>query len=413
MSITWKLIPSLVAIMVCCGSGSARADVLLSPIDSIATLNRFGTDVPGNSGASGNTRDGSGFSGGVLDLNATPQSSTTTVWYLKPSDQGGYPGPADPPQTIFYDLGSEQVFDKAAVWQAIGTGWGNPDDIDVDYASALGGGGSFSLADLQATTWTTGLSAAPLPTEGSGQAFSFGANVAARYVKLTMNTAVDPPSHSGQWGMNEFAVVQSEFDGVFSCDFNGGNGPTQTDFNAMSHAAMNSSFTQSQTFNEVFEVGDSLTVDFAGDRTKNRAAISGPFASQSDLLRDWYGSIPGDTIDMDLTLSAGQYLLRTYHHDALYYSGQATLTITDADGTSAAGTVAGTTGGSPTAIGMFSTLIRSDGINPVELDYSALTAQFGINGFTLQVVPEPSALLLALVGMLGLLPRRRRGRKPE
>jgi hypothetical protein len=158
MSSKWKLIALLVAIGVCFGAGPARADVLLSPTDSIATLNRLGSDTPGDTGASGNTRDGSGFTGGLVDIGADPAESTTVIWYVKPSSQGGYPGPADPPETIFYDLGAERTFDAAVIWQAVATGYGRPDDIDVDYTNVLGGGGSFSQP------WAAGSSSPSAPT---------------------------------------------------------------------------------------------------------------------------------------------------------------------------------------------------------------------------------------------------------
>lgn len=407
MLTTWKLITLLVAIMVCCQPGSAMADILLSPTDSIATLNRYDSDAPGVSGASGNTRDGSGFAGGLLNIGIDPADGGTNIWYLKPPDQGAS---AKPPQTIYYDLGSLQTIDKVAIWQTNATSYDSPNDIDVDYATSIGGGGTFDLTDLAATTWTTGFNAAPNTSTGTGQEFSFGSNVSAQYVRLTFNSITDN-FDGDHWGINEFAAVQIEVGDTFQFDFNGGNGPVQADFDSMSYPTANDDFTQSQTFNNIFELGDSVTVDFAGNRPRNRSAISGTFASQSNLLRDWYGSEPGATsagIDLDLTLPAGKYELTTYHHD-VDGGGTAQLSITDATGTVNHGSVTETAGASPATIGMFSTLIRSDGINPIELDFTDLSSQFGINGFTLQTVPEPSALLLTLVGMLGLLSRRRRG----
>ena len=70
-----------------------------------------------------------------------------------------------------------------------------------------------------------------------------------------------------------------------------------------------------------------------------------------------------------------------------------------------------TGGGSPDAIGMFTTQISSDGINPINLTFDNLTSQFGINGLELQRVPpipEPATVSLALLGLAGLGRRRRR-----
>ncbi len=230
MSIIWKRIVLLVAVMICFGPGPARADILLSPTDSIATLNRSGSDVPGVSGASGNTRNGSGFSGGLLDIGTDPADGGPNVWYVKPLDQGSV---ADPPQTVYYDLGSVRTIDKVALWQINSTNYDSPDNIDVDYATSIGGGGTFDLTDLAATAWTSGFNAAPSTSTGTGQEFSFGSNVSAQYVRLTLNSITN--NYNGDhWGINEFAAAQPEVGDTFQLDFNGGDGPTQTDFASIS-----------------------------------------------------------------------------------------------------------------------------------------------------------------------------------
>lgn len=177
-----------------------------------------------------------------------------------------------------------------------------------------------------------------------------------------------------------------------------------------------------------------------------------------NLLRDWIGidsrttapggngpwdGVTGTPTYLHLTLGglpSANYAMRTYHHDVENMNAFFTLEIsTDGGATFGAvissrmtnsltggtpaenevlgGTAPNVAGGDPADLS--STLdfeFTADGSNAVVLRFAPLgpvsmpTHQtfFGINGFELDQVPEPSSAMLVLGGLAGMLVRRRR-----
>ena len=173
---------------------------------------------------------------------------------------------------------------------------------------------------------------------------------------------------------------------------------------------------------------------------------------KQSLLRDWIGidsrsgsggNSSGSPTYMTLTLgglAAAEYSMRTYHHDVEQMNSLFTVEISTDGGSTygsiingrmtnseAGGTPAGNEvpagsgvnviGGDPallsstmnlsfTATGSDDVVIRFAVDHPGS-DSDVHQTFFGINGFELDQVPEPSSALLAFLGM-GLLVRRRR-----
>jgi len=143
-------------------------------------------------------------------------------------------------------------------------------------------------------------------------------------------------------------------------------------------------------FNNAFDTGQQVSATVVdANRWKNRNPITGDFTHLSDLLRDFGGIVQSgvQTISLSLDVPAGNYYLTSYHHTRNYTPGTADVTLTDAanpTGT-AAGSVTGSTGSSPTSIGLFATSFQSDGVNPITLDYTITNPNhFAINGFDLE-----------------------------
>lgn len=191
-------------------------------------------------------------------------------------------------------------------------------------------------------------------------------------------------------------------------------------------------------------------------RTDGQAATW--VGEKGNLLRDWIGidsrtTAPGGlgpwdgvTVNptyMHLTLGglpSATYAMRTYHHDVENMNSFFTLEISTDGGATFGSIISGrmtnsTTGGSPAENEIFggtapnvpggdpadlsSTLnfnFAADGTNPVVLRFAPLGPAlmpvhqtfFGINGFELDQVPEPSSAVLVLGGLAGVLLRRRR-----
>ncbi len=147
---------------------------------------------------------------------------------------------------------------------------------------------------------------------------------------------------------------------------------------------------------------------------------------------NWDGAAAGTPTLMTLTLSglaAGSYNWTSYHHDTENVHGTFRVQIDTGAGLTqlADGVMTDSTqGGNPTSAvtvsdfagmaaqgSIYNTSFTTDGVNDVVLEFApyantAVHAQiWGMNGFQLTQVPEPSSSLLGLLGALFLLRRRR------
>jgi len=195
-----------------CGQGTLEA-ALISPVGSLAEHNRDNSNSPGVRGASGNTIDGSGFTGNVVTVAEDPNDShntPTNIWYVKPSEQAG----ANPPEIFYYDLGSSLPLESVVLWNQNGSGGtgGVRDQAEigpitqVSVATTTGSPGNFTLGDMGALGWTPGItSQAVSTTVGAGQTFDFGSPVDSQYLRLTIDAAQQ--GNNGQYAFNEFAVL--------------------------------------------------------------------------------------------------------------------------------------------------------------------------------------------------------------
>ena len=189
---------------------------------------------------------------------------------------------------------------------------------------------------------------------------------------------------------------------LVSVDFDVDGGPTQAGYESFPMSVHTGAFDATNTY------GD-LTVRIANAsssaRTRNRNAVTGTFASLSDLLHEWVGG--GGGFDLYLTMPAGSYHLTTYWHDAdsgLPDDGSEGPVDWDIDGVSQTAFYI-TTGDAPTVeIRTITSALTSDGVTPVNLYYDGGAAK--LNGFDLTAIPEPAGLGLLGLALLGL--RRRR-----
>ena len=186
---------------------------LSSPVNVIAEHNRDGSDTPGVRGASGNTIDGSGFSGSV-DVFDNPNDSHNSppyIWYVKPSSQGAA---ADPPEVFYYDLGEAKTIESVVIWNQDGSGTsGQPrtqaqigpiTQVDVDWTT--GTPASFSLGGMGALSWNAGITDQAVSTAmGEGQRLDFASPITTRYLRMTIDSANQGSDR--QYAFNEFAVV--------------------------------------------------------------------------------------------------------------------------------------------------------------------------------------------------------------
>ncbi len=193
-------------------AGSSQA-ALMSPLQANASRTRLGAQPAANaldyndSGAAGNTIDGSGFPGnlsndfvsqGTIAVATDPIDQATNNWYFN-SDQGTLP------QQVYYDLGSVTTISSVVIWNNFGSGFGNPiSQVDVGTATEITNLGTFDIPSLAALTWTDNLTNQALLTNiGTGQTLTFSSPVTTRYLRVNAEL---PTNALDGLGYNEFAV---------------------------------------------------------------------------------------------------------------------------------------------------------------------------------------------------------------
>ncbi len=215
-------------------AGSSQA-ALMSPVQANASLTRLGflnsfLDY-NDSGAAGNTIDGSGFPGnvdnnfiaqGTIDVAADPKDQPINNWYFN-SDQGTLP------QQVYYDLGSVKTISSVVIWNNFGSGFGNPiSQVDVGTATEITNLATFDIPSLAALTWTDNLSDQVLSTiDGTGQTLTFSSPVTTRYLRVNAEL---PTNALDGLGYNEFAVNEVVVPGLPG-DLNGDGFVGQDDLN--------------------------------------------------------------------------------------------------------------------------------------------------------------------------------------
>ena len=210
-------------------SPAAAALVLVSPTDAVAEHSRLGSDTPGQTGATGNTRDASGFTSGIV-VAEDPTESGTNIWYVTTYGAGGTAADVNP-EYVYYDLGSSMSVVSVVLWndntQLNNTDSGMPSSYVADaggqrpneiaVSTTTGTPASFTWANMDALSWTAQLSAQAVSTTvGTGQTFAFSSPVSTRYlqVNVTGRTGTTTPGTAETnhiwYGFNEFAVYTPE-----------------------------------------------------------------------------------------------------------------------------------------------------------------------------------------------------------
>jgi hypothetical protein len=152
----------------------------------------------------------------------------------------------------------------------------------------------------------------------------------------------------------------------------------------------------------------------------NRDRNSTTFGPKNDFFRDFVGATDGVTYTLTFNgLAAGTYTFTSWHYDpgatAFGSPTQATRSVllTDANGTAVdMGLATKPAAASITNLNQvvpFTMQFTANGTNPVIITYGGTTTgSLVINGFELVAVPEPSAAMLLVVGLMFLRPGRRR-----
>lgn len=218
---------------------------------------------------------------------------------------------------------------------------------------------------------------------------------------------------------------------IQSSGTNTADAPTQSGWNAWELSESFSSTTQSTSFTYADTTGGSLGVSLtpatgAGARNYEVDNVSDPGnLTISDVWFDQYffNNNTSGTLTVALSnLNAGVYNFTSYHYaDNLATSNNDQGTAsgfvntgsgfidTGNDVTFTAGS-GGVTAAQVMSAGTFTTsfTVANDG-DAISLRYQDITGgdTFGINGFEVTAVPEPSAALLGALGVLALLRRRR------
>jgi Concanavalin A-like lectin/glucanases superfamily len=157
--------------------------------------------------------------------------------------------------------------------------------------------------------------------------------------------------------------------------------------------------TVSVTVADAFGAGLDGTVSLTANRWKYRSAITGTYASDSDLLHDFGGpvgdpAVPPTNATLSLTLPVGIYEITLYHHEASRSAPESSwLTVTDADGVRPQETVTCSYGTEPAAIDTYTAFIRSNGSDAITFYYDNTeddsTSAFPINGLEIYYSSTP------------------------
>ena len=199
------------------------------------------------------------------------------------------------------------------------------------------------------------------------------------------------------------AQLKVDFDGT---DSGSNSGPTQEGFESIRSGtgdASNDLADVSVTYPDAFGPGRDATVRINANRWKRRSNITSgdeTAVALADLLRDFAAARGTDTATLALTLPKGLYFITVYHHESnRSYFEDASMTLTDADGTRE--TVMLTSGfddNPATAPTLYQATLRSDGINDITFVYvndGASGGAFPINGLVLESMmgahdPQPA-----------------------
>lgn len=177
------------------------------------------------------------------------------------------------------------------------------------------------------------------------------------------------------------------------------------------------------------DTGYNVDVRVNTNRQKTRPAVTsgdGTAIAMSDLLLDWTGLAVATTGKYPLALAtigltfdtAGVYDITLYHHETnRSAAAEADMVLTDADGARGSQHILAGYGASPASAPTIETYtVLSDGVNEITLVYAQdptnNTYAFPLNGLEIgaTVVPEPSTLVLSVLGALALVLYGRRKR---
>jgi len=296
------------------------------------------------------------------------------------------------------------------------------------------------IADLTAgdTTLTTATKGV---TGTHGSAAPLGIGIA----DFTLTSPTPPIQSAFPGAIDEVAVYNSALNATtlqhhlvtlldahdLRLDFGTTTGDDQTGYSLFergSGASGTTSSPQSETFGSLLGAGDMVTVSLSavdGDlRWRDRGDVTNH--PQGDMLEDLvagiFGGASGGDLEMTLSdLEAGPYEITTYHHDPLTIEGRIDIDVDDALGAHAdvvTGLLQSAGYDNPTvAEATFQFVANGTDDIVITFDQTGYPAhEFGtpaavLSGFTLTLVPEPSALMLLATGVLAWLPRARRRKR--
>jgi len=202
------------------------------------------------------------------------------------------------------------------------------------------------------------------------------------------------------------SLLLSSFAPAVHVDFDGveiGGGTTQAGYESFrapgsdTNAALNVTI----TYTAVLATGEDMTVNMIAQRWKNRSDITGGDTTAvmlHNLLKDFAGPVDKMSAKMSLSLPWGEYEISVYHHESRRSAPEfAGLIITDADGErEEVGLNSGYGSSSASPPCVYTTTIRSDGVNAITFDYDntdgTTPGAFPINGFDLTGETRPHAI---------------------
>lgn len=277
------------------------------------------------------------------------------------------------------------------------------DTVDVRVTDSLG-----TRAVASGIDQTTGTS----PTAVAQATFDFYSNgIDPVTVHLDEATAIDA------W-LNGFAVEQSTVSPSLRVDF-GWQNPAfdlASGFEAFTNSNQNGADGQSIQFASELGTAGEVTVQVEGNSDwlgwRDRGDVYG--AELGDVSEDFVFN--GEWLEVVLEdLQPGAYLMTSYHADPGFNHGAVDVLVSDALGNDR---LVATDILMPEPMnvepGFATYTLYADGINPVTVRFAesnpaGSSTYVMLGGFALTAVPEPSALLLGLLGVFGLLvPRRRK-----